>query len=108
MLRFHDKGAGTGSCATTDVCARVIPWDLPNAFYKVVWEAVRIRDEMLPYIYTAAFNTAFSGAALTRPMYYEDPADETMYGLDHQYLFGPDMSCFVDTWLINSVLSRHV
>jgi hypothetical protein len=91
VLRFHDKGAGTGSCSTTDVCARIIPWELPSAFYKAVWEAVRIRDELLPYIYTAAFNGTFTGAALTRPMYYENPEDEALYGLDHQYLFGPDM-----------------
>eukprot|EP00401_Gymnodinium_catenatum_P038400 CAMPEP_0117461174 /NCGR_PEP_ID=MMETSP0784-20121206/2387_1 /TAXON_ID=39447 /ORGANISM="" /LENGTH=723 /DNA_ID=CAMNT_0005254869 /DNA_START=33 /DNA_END=2204 /DNA_ORIENTATION=+ len=91
VMRFHDKGASVGDCATTDVCARSAPWQLPGPFFEAVRRALWERDEMLPYIYTAAFTSAATGLALVRPMYYEAPGDEAMYGLDHQYLFGPDM-----------------
>jgi len=91
VLRFHDKGAGTGGCATTDTCARVVPWDVPTAFFEAIREASQVRDQLMPYIYTAAFLTESTGLALTRPMYYENPADDAMYSLTHQYLFGPNM-----------------
>eukprot|EP00933_Yihiella_yeosuensis_P024987 TRINITY_DN19369_c0_g1_i2.p1 TRINITY_DN19369_c0_g1~~TRINITY_DN19369_c0_g1_i2.p1 ORF type:complete len:919 (-),score=136.58 TRINITY_DN19369_c0_g1_i2:189-2918(-) len=91
VLRFHDKGAGTGNCATTDVCARIVPWDLPSVFFKAVRSASQERDALIPYIYTASFNAMSTGAALVRPMYYEKPSSENLYGLDKQYLFGPDM-----------------
>lgn len=91
VLRFHDKGAGTGNCAATNTCARVVPWDLPSAFFKAVRLASQERDQLLPYIYTAAFDGVSSGSALARPMYYENPADDALYSLPQQYLFGPDM-----------------
>jgi len=91
VLRMHDKGAGTGNCATTEVCARVVPWDVPAAFYAAIRSASWQRDEMMPYIYTSAFSASSTGLALARPMYYEDPTDPALYGLDQQYLFGPDM-----------------
>lgn len=91
VLRFHDKGAGTGDCAKDDVCAKILPWDLPNSFFMAVRQASQYRDELLPYIYTAAFNSSSSGLALVRPMYYEDPTDEALYDAKDQYLFGPDM-----------------
>lgn len=91
VLRFHDKGAGTGNCATNDECARVVPWDLPNQYFQAVREASQRRAELIPYIYTASFMCIASGEALVRPMYYDDPTDDGLYGLDRQYLFGPDM-----------------
>mmetsp|Transcript_43962 Transcript_43962/g.116186 ORF Transcript_43962/g.116186 Transcript_43962/m.116186 type:complete len:905 (-) Transcript_43962:120-2834(-) len=91
VLRFHDKGEGTGTCATTNSCARIVPWDLPNAFFKAVRSAAQDRDELMPYIYTAAWSSASTGHALCRPMYYENPMDSSLYDLNAQYLFGPDM-----------------
>lgn len=91
VLRFHDKGAGTGGCATDNVCARILPWDFPRAFSDAIIQATRVRDELVPYIYTAAFSAVTSGLTLVRPMYYEQPDDNSLYDLNHQYLFGPDM-----------------
>lgn len=91
VLRFHDKGQGTGDCATTDHCARIVPWKLPEQFYEAVREAVWQREELLPYMYTAAVKAATTGLTLTRPMYYFDPADDKLYDLKQQYLFGDDM-----------------
>ncbi|CAK0795391.1 unnamed protein product [Prorocentrum cordatum] len=91
VLRMHDKGQGTGKCATTEVCARVVPWDVPAAFYAAIRSASWQRDEMMPYIYTAAFSASSTGLTLARPMYYEDPTDPALYDLGQQYLFGPDM-----------------
>eukprot|EP00746_Dinoflagellata_sp_MGD_P004739 gnl/MRDRNA2_/MRDRNA2_109170_c0_seq1.p1 gnl/MRDRNA2_/MRDRNA2_109170_c0~~gnl/MRDRNA2_/MRDRNA2_109170_c0_seq1.p1 ORF type:complete len:912 (+),score=150.65 gnl/MRDRNA2_/MRDRNA2_109170_c0_seq1:94-2829(+) len=90
VLRFHDKGEGTGDCATNDLCARVVPWDLPNAFFLAVRHATLVRDQLVPYMYTAAVVGMSTGLALCRPMYYEDPSNDALYGLDQQYLFGPD------------------
>lgn len=91
VLRFHDKGAGTGNCATNNDCARIVPWDFPRAYFKAIRGATLVRQQLLPYIYTAAWASTTTGHALCRPMYYENPADDALYGLDKQYMFGPDM-----------------
>eukprot|EP00929_Paragymnodinium_shiwhaense_P085658 TRINITY_DN4607_c0_g1_i1.p1 TRINITY_DN4607_c0_g1~~TRINITY_DN4607_c0_g1_i1.p1 ORF type:complete len:898 (+),score=160.38 TRINITY_DN4607_c0_g1_i1:69-2762(+) len=94
VLRFHDKGAGTGDCATGDVCAKILPWDLPANYFQAVREASQKRDELLPYIYTAAFNAVKTGQTLCRPVYYENPEEDALYDdavLHTEYLFGPDM-----------------
>jgi hypothetical protein len=91
VFRFHDKGEATGDCAMDDTCAKVVPWDVPTPFFEAIREASQVRDQLLPYMYTAAFSTIDTGLALVRPMYYEDPTDDALYGLDKQYLFGPDM-----------------
>jgi len=91
VLRYHDKGEGTGSCSTKNNCARVAPWDVPHQYFKAIRSATQYRDQLVPYMYSAVFEAVRTGLTLTRPMYYESPADDAMYGLDHQYLFGPDM-----------------
>eukprot|EP00928_Gymnodinium_smaydae_P030258 TRINITY_DN22546_c0_g3_i1.p1 TRINITY_DN22546_c0_g3~~TRINITY_DN22546_c0_g3_i1.p1 ORF type:complete len:903 (-),score=95.05 TRINITY_DN22546_c0_g3_i1:79-2787(-) len=91
ILRMHDKGAGTGGCATSTTCARVVPWDIPNDYFKAIRKASWQRDELVPYMYTAAFNASSTGLVLVRPMYYENPREDALYGLPQQYLFGPDM-----------------
>lgn len=91
VFRIHDKGEGTGPCSRDDHCTQVVPWDLPNPFFTAIRAAAQLRDQLVPYIYTASWASASSGQALVRPMYYENPLDDRLYGLDGQYLFGPDM-----------------
>merc|ERR1719265_2460017 len=67
ILRMHDKGAGTGGCATDDSCAKVVPWDIPTQFFEAIREASQMRDQLIPYIYTSAFSTQLTGLALCRP-----------------------------------------
>lgn len=54
-------------------------------------EFLRLRHKMLPFLYTAACETAEDGLALIEPMYYEYADEEDAYACPGQYLFGRQM-----------------
>jgi len=98
VFRTHDRGMSAGSCAD-DVpfsCAIVEVWKLPYPYFDAVKSAMRTREELNPYIYTAMRQAYDSGLCLLRPMYYDWPECETAYGADlngsyAQYMFGDDL-----------------
>lgn len=91
IFRFHDKGQGVGPCAIKGTCDQAVPWEVPSDFFGAIRRAAWERQALVPYIYSAAWAFARTGEALVRPMYYEDPSDPSLYGLDAQYFFGPSM-----------------
>ncbi len=52
---------------------------------------VRLRYELLPFIYSYAHRTWTRGEALVRPLFFEWPDDPRTYRLDYEYLFGREM-----------------
>ena len=54
-------------------------------------EYLRLRHAMLPFLYTAACETAEQGLALVEPMYYQYPHTPEAYDCEQQYLFGRQM-----------------
>ena len=51
-------------------------------------EFLRLRHAMLPFLYSAACETAEKGLALIEPMYYQYPDAAEAYECEGQYLFG--------------------
>ena len=51
-------------------------------------EFMRIRYAMIPFLYSAGYETTNNGRALIEPMYYEYPENEEAYEVSGQYLFG--------------------
>ncbi|MDR0922614.1 MAG: DUF4968 domain-containing protein [Lactobacillales bacterium] len=49
------------------------------------------RMNLLPYIYTAAKQTADNGKSMMRPMVMDYPDDKNTLQLDQQYMFGDDL-----------------
>lgn len=68
-----------------------LPWHQPAEIREAMIAAMRLRAELLPYIYTAAHTHATGGPCLSRPMYQDFPDAEAAYLVPQQYLFGPDM-----------------
>lgn len=66
-------------------------WEYPDPFGSHLMDAVRLRYEMVPYIYTENRRAMDSGVSLLRPMYYEHPKTETAYKAKEQYYFGEKM-----------------
>ena len=62
---------------------------------KEVQQAARIsinkRYELLPYLYTMAFQNSRSGLPLMRPLCYEEPENHRLYKLSTNYLWGKNM-----------------
>jgi hypothetical protein len=67
------------------------PWSKPAEYRDAILASMRLRRELLPYIYTAAYFHARGGPCLCRPMYQDYPDSEEAYLVPQQYMFGPDM-----------------
>jgi hypothetical protein len=102
VMRSHDRGMSAGGCANgaSFGCSIVEVWNVPQAPGVFNMEAnrlaLRVREELVPYIYThhrAAFDT---GAGLILPMYYLWPEANAAYAMDGlgnnvQYMFGSNI-----------------
>ena len=51
-------------------------------------EFLRLRHQMIPFIYSASIDTTEKGIALMEPMYYEYPESKEAYEYTSQYMFG--------------------
>jgi alpha-glucosidase (family GH31 glycosyl hydrolase) len=52
---------------------------------------IKLRYELLPYNYTLAWQNTTKGAPLTRPLFFEEPENEEIAGIDDTYLWGPNL-----------------
>ena len=64
------------------------PWAFGEPYESVCRRWIALRYELLPYIYTAAWQAAQSGLPMMRPLALAYPEDEGTYDLDDQFLFG--------------------
>jgi alpha-glucosidase (family GH31 glycosyl hydrolase) len=67
------------------------PWTKPAEIRDALLDAMRLRRELLPYLYTAAHTNATGGPCLCRPIYQDHPDADEAYLCPQQYLFGPDL-----------------
>ena len=65
-------------------------WVFPD-YFDAMREAVRLRYDLSPYIYTASRQAYDTGISLCRPLYYYYPEDEKAYTCPQEYFFGNDI-----------------
>ncbi|HLI03065.1 MAG TPA: glycoside hydrolase family 31 protein [Terracidiphilus sp.] len=58
-------------------------------FYDVIARYIRLRYELMPYIYSLAAAVTLHGSPMMRPVAWQFPGDLKTHGLLDQYLFGP-------------------
>jgi len=80
VLRFH-SAPGSGSRQ---------PWDYDEAAGGAARRWLRVRNSLLPYVYSAAREHHETGMPLVRGLFLNDPANPASYRYD-EYLFGPDL-----------------
>lgn len=49
---------------------------------------VELRYQLIPYVYTLAYDAATKGTPYVRPMFYNDNTDSNLYKANDQYMFG--------------------
>ncbi len=54
----------------------------------VAEEFLRLRHRMIPYLYSASYETTYHGRPLMEPMYYDHPDEADAYRVPNQYMFG--------------------
>ncbi|MBQ8817477.1 MAG: alpha-xylosidase [Clostridia bacterium] len=69
-------------------CATKEPTVYMGGSGMIAEEFLRLRHKMIPFLYSAAYDTAHNGVALIEPMYYEYPNEAKAYSCPNQYFFG--------------------
>lgn len=76
-------------------------------FYDVLARYIRLRYELMPYIYSLAAAITLQGRAMMRAVALDFPADRNTHDLTDQFLFGPAlMACPVTQPMYYGVGSR--
>lgn len=65
-------------------------WVFPDHF-DAMREAIRLRYDLSPYIYTAARKSYDTGIGMCRPLYYEWPEEDKSYTRTEEFMFGDDI-----------------
>jgi len=69
-----------------------LPWQYPAAADSSASYFLNLRENLVPYTYTAAQDATTTGVPVTRPMYLDYPDQQNAYGYaDSEYMFGPNM-----------------
>ena len=66
------------------------PWAFPDHFF-AMRDAIRLRYDLVPYIYNASRANYDTGVAMCRPMYYDYSEQEEAYIYKEQFMFGDDI-----------------
>ncbi|HQA73457.1 TIM-barrel domain-containing protein [Flavobacterium sp.] len=74
--------------AQEEVASEVAKKDI--ATKAIAKKSVELRYQLLPYIYTLAFENSTSGKPLMRPLFFEEPTNEKALNEKESYLWGND------------------
>ncbi|MDQ3784946.1 MAG: DUF5110 domain-containing protein, partial [Actinomycetota bacterium] len=64
------------------------PWSFGEPFESVCRKMIKLRQRLLPYLYSAFEECHRAGAPILRPLLFEYPSDETTYTMDDEFLLG--------------------
>ena len=67
------------------------PWKLGMEYEYIVSNFLRLRHQLIPYLYTMNRKTAKDGTPLIRPMYHIYPQKNSAYSVPNQYFFGSEL-----------------
>lgn len=68
------------------------PWAYPEPVCGIMKAFLRLRHQLLPWLYTQNLSASRDGAALLRPMYYDYPEERALYfTCKNQYLLGDSL-----------------
>jgi alpha-glucosidase (family GH31 glycosyl hydrolase) len=82
VLRTH--------CTKSPINDRRI-WAYPLTNFFIMREAMKLRAELVPYIYTASRIAHDTGVPFLRSLYYDWPTQNEAYNYPQQYVFGDDI-----------------
>ncbi|MBO5814916.1 MAG: DUF5110 domain-containing protein [Bacteroidales bacterium] len=66
------------------------PWAFSDHLF-MMRDAIRLRYDLVPYIYNASRANYDTGVSMCRPMYYDYPEHEEAYTYKEQFMFGNDI-----------------
>ncbi len=93
------------------------PWNYRQDIREIMGQFLRLRHELVPYLYSMNYRNHLDGVPLVRPMYHTWPEKEDAYRCPNQYTFGSQLivapvlmpqdrnTCFAqaDVWLPDGI-----
>ena len=67
------------------------PWTFSEPHFSVLREFLRLRERLLPYLYTLCWEAAQTGVPLIRPLFWFDDSDDSLWDVDDVFLLGNDI-----------------
>ena len=67
------------------------PWNFNKRAEMIMGDFLRLRHELIPYLYTANRRASFEGCPLVRPLYWEEPEQKEAYEFPNEYYFGSEL-----------------
>ncbi|MFZ0533708.1 MAG: glycoside hydrolase family 31 protein [Anaerolineales bacterium] len=82
------------------------PWTYGEPTTSIIRKFLKLRYQLIPYLYTLAWETAQTGIPPVRPIFWENPQDQNLWDVEDEFLLG-------DALLISPIVhekeqSRHV
>jgi alpha-glucosidase len=90
LARWYEFGIFQPYCRnhTTLGTRHQEPWVFGEPYESVCRDMVKLRQRLLPYLYTLFEECHRTGAPILRPLLFEYPEDETTYTADDEFLLG--------------------
>lgn len=64
-------------------------WSYGKEAEPILEKYLRLRYELMPYIYSIAYRTYQTGAPFTRALFMDFPSDPKVFNIPDEYMFGP-------------------
>jgi hypothetical protein len=68
-----------------------LPWEYPRRAHRIAAGFLRLRESLIPYLYTAARESYDTGLPMARPMYLHWPGANSAYRFDSEYMLGDEL-----------------
>jgi alpha-glucosidase len=90
LARWYEFGVFQPYCRNHSTLGtrRQEPWVFGEPYESVCREMIKLRQRLLPYLYTLFEECHRTGAPILRPLLFEYPEDETTYNADDEFLLG--------------------
>ena len=73
------------SCAENEI------WSFGDEAYEIMKKYILLREKLKPYIMKQMEQAHENGSPVMRPLFYDFHMDPAAYGIDDEFMFGPDL-----------------
>jgi alpha-glucosidase len=67
------------------------PWTYGEPTLSTIRELLKLRYRLMPYFYTLAWQASQKGYAPVRPLFWADPSDPNLWGVEDAFLLGDNL-----------------
>lgn len=68
--------------------ARREPWVFGEPYTSIIRQHLQLRSQLIPYLYTLAWESSQTGAPFVRPLFWNNPSEPSLWDEDDAFLLG--------------------